>query len=162
MAFYDMTLGRESMSGHWCFLCKLSHTKYSDKLSKDGVMWILEDLEVLGKKLKDGKLKPKEGVKQPLWWDFLPVEHYMIPLLHVLIGISNDLLDQFWEWVNEEIESWDQQEYRTRRAVTKAEHKVINKIAARDEWDGTADGMKLKFLKGMVNRRKRSWRNWVH
>ena len=93
-----MALGRESMFGHWYFLCKLSHAKYSDNLHKDGVMWTLGDLGALG-----NKLKSEESVKPPQWWDFLPVEHYMIPLLYVLIEIGSDRFVQFQEWVSEEI-----------------------------------------------------------
>ena len=31
LAFYAMALGRESMSGAWCFLCKLCRSQYADK-----------------------------------------------------------------------------------------------------------------------------------
>ncbi len=35
------------------------------------------------------------GVKQEPWWPFLKFEHHIVPLLHCLIGIGNNLLNKF-------------------------------------------------------------------
>ena len=71
----------------------------------------------------------------------------------MLIGIGNDLLDSFRDWVNEEIESLDQKEVRTRKLLQQAEHKVIDLVAERDDWDDTPDGRNLQSLKRKMNYR---------
>jgi len=143
LAFYAMALGRESMSGHWCFLCKMCRTMF-DKLEHRDTMWTMEELLKIADEVNGGKAK--FGVKKRPWWPFIPLENYMIPLLHVLIGLGNDLLDSFLDWVNEELECLDQQEIMTKRAMLTAEHKILDTTAERDVWNGTLDGKRLKSL----------------
>ena len=114
--------------------------------------WTMEELVRVANLVNGGK--PQQGVKTQPWWPFIPLSHYMIPLLHVLIGIGNDLLESFRDWVNDEIESLDQQEVRTRRAVRTAEHKIIDYIGERDEWDKCNKGTKLSSLKSRIRYRK--------
>jgi hypothetical protein len=45
-------------------------------------MWTMEELCRLGDKAEKQKEEPKLGVKKKPWWPFIPVTHYMIPLLH--------------------------------------------------------------------------------
>ena len=45
------------------------------------------------------------GVKQEPWWPFLKFEHLMVPLLHCLIGIDNNLINRFCDVVNEYVEN---------------------------------------------------------
>ncbi len=47
----------------------------------------------LGGEAEKQKGEPKLGVKKKPWWPFIPVTHYMVPLLHCEIGIGNQLLD---------------------------------------------------------------------
>ena len=89
----------------------------------------------------------KDGLKKEPRWLFILLIHYVVPLLHVLIGIGNDLLNRFWDWVNNEVESIDHQEVHTRRAAQRAAHRIIDTITERDNWDDTPDGVLLKQLK---------------
>jgi hypothetical protein len=36
------------------------------------------------------------GIKQTPWWTFLKYENQMVPLLHCMISIGNNLLENFW------------------------------------------------------------------
>jgi len=155
LAFFAMALGRESMSGHWCFLCKMCRSLFS-KLDQHAEMWTMAELLKVADEVNGGKAK--FGVKKKAWWPFIPLENYMIPLLHVLIGLGNDLLDSFLDWVNEELECLDNQEILTKRAIRTAEHKIIDATAERDAWLGSAAGKKLKSLEGMVRYRKNKLR----
>ena len=60
-----MALGRESISGHWCYLCKLIRTMFSD-LEKVGEIWNMEELLRAG---VNGGV-PKMGVKTKQWSSF--------------------------------------------------------------------------------------------
>jgi hypothetical protein len=53
-------------------------------------------------------LKPKKGIhclgyKKKPWWPFIPLDHYMVHLLHCEIGIGNQLLDWLRAIINEHI-----------------------------------------------------------
>ncbi|EJK66743.1 hypothetical protein THAOC_12304, partial [Thalassiosira oceanica] len=155
LAFHAMALGREGMSGNWCLLCNLMKSQYENINHTDGVMLDILDMFKKGKAAREAK-KANEGFKYEPWWDFIPLHHYMVPLLHCLIGVGNDLLASFLDWVNEEIECWDQQEVRTRSLITTAEHKIVDEIALRDEYDESKNGKELKSKKGVMNRRKKA------
>ncbi|KAL7530713.1 LOW QUALITY PROTEIN: hypothetical protein ACHAWF_003482 [Thalassiosira exigua] len=76
----------------------------------------------------------------------------MIPLLHLLIGVGNNLLENLRDWFNRELESIYNQEYRT--CITTAEHLIIDQC---NDWDVTADGKNLKSLKNKV----RACKKWM-
>jgi hypothetical protein len=39
--------------------------------------------------------------------DAIPVSHYILPILHIIIGMGNSLVDAFLEWIEERIEVLD-------------------------------------------------------
>ena len=43
------------------------------------------------------------GVKCKPYWDFIPVRNYTIPLLHILIGVFNDVDDYLIDLVSSHI-----------------------------------------------------------
>jgi hypothetical protein len=106
LAFQAMVLGRESMSGQHCMLCKLSRKEFDEYKAKDknGIPWTTNNLVEIGTKVctpgEQGG-RPTSGVKKPPWWPFIKMEHVMVPLLHCLIGIGNNLLNRFFDIVNE-------------------------------------------------------------
>ena len=111
---------------------------------------MMEELVDLGQKIADTTMKLTMGIKDAPWWPFINLECFVVPLLHALIGIGNDLLDQFRDRVTEDLEDWDQQEYRTWQAIKTAKHAIIDDCAERDNWDALADGKKLKSLKQII------------
>ena len=66
--------------------------------------------------MKNGA-KMKEGVKAVAWWQFFPVCNYLVHLLHEMIGIGNDLFDNFKDLVNAEVECLYPKEIMTRLKV---------------------------------------------
>jgi len=153
LAFYAMALGRESMSGHWCFLCKLKKSMFAS--GDAGDHWTMEQLIDVANKVESSKnKKPQEGVKTKPWWPFIPLKHFMVPLLHVLIGIGNDLLTSFRDWVNDEVECLHQQEVRTRQAATTAEHKIIDYGAEFETYKMSPRGKRYDSIKNMIRYRK--------
>jgi len=73
----------------------------------------------------------------------------MTLLLYVLIGLDNDLLDSFLDWVNGELEYLDQQEIMTKRGMLKVNQsgadspfnasKMIQDFEAFVQYDGVAE-----------------------
>ena len=92
LAFYAMVLGKEGMSPHWCHLCKLSRKEFQD-MNAEGDKWTNEAMKATAEEVAtDGKWRL--GVKSKLWWPFIDIQNYVVPLLHTLIGIGNDILFQ--------------------------------------------------------------------
>jgi hypothetical protein len=73
--------------------------------------------------------KPTDGCKERAWWQMIPIDHFIVPLLHTLIGISNDIFDNFRDIVNQEIECLDRKEVETRRSVVKCKDKISEQVA---------------------------------
>ena len=118
LAFYGMVLGRESMMGGWCYLCQLSHKEFQN-LMFHGNAWALSTMMEVANEVAQTSFKKhsKLGVKEGPLWPFLPLHHYLPPLLHILIGIWNDCWDKFREWVSELVEyiSYEECDLRSRK-----------------------------------------------
>jgi hypothetical protein len=84
-------------------------------------------------------------VKQKPWWDFIPVTHYMIPLLHCIIGVGNQLLDMLRDIINEHLENMTCTKERIRASIPLLENIIAKTAANRDSWDASDHG---KLLKG--------------
>ncbi len=54
-------------------------------------------------------------------FDSVLVENYIVPVLHLLICIGNNLIESLLEWVSERIEKLTHQEVVHRNAVIYAE-----------------------------------------
>jgi hypothetical protein len=103
LAFQAMALGKESMAGWWCMLCKASKAQI---LNKESEIWTISDLVEAGEIAENSNDDPKLGQKKKPWWNFIPLTNYMSPLLHCEIGIGNMLLELFREAINEHIEHY--------------------------------------------------------
>jgi hypothetical protein len=101
LAFQAMALGKESMAGWWCMLCKASKSQSLDNNSK---MWMMDELVRSGTIAEGTNNKPQLGLKQRPWWPFIPLTNYVSPLLHCEIGLGNNIFDLFWDIINEHIE----------------------------------------------------------
>jgi hypothetical protein len=98
LTFQAMALGKESMAGWWCMLCKTSRAQYLDK---DIEKWTMDDLVSCGMNAESNNSEPKLGVKQRPWWPFIPRTNYVSPLLHCEIGIGNAIFEVLLDIINE-------------------------------------------------------------
>ncbi len=100
------------------------------------------------------------GVKQKPWWPFLKFEHLvMVPLLHCMIGVGNNLLNKFCDGVNKFIENKSIQQITIQRALTNYDLIVLETVKQRDDFDLSLEGKKLKSLQAKVASRKRKRKN---
>jgi hypothetical protein len=97
LKFFAQMLGRENMSGSWCMWCH-SHPSEWHSFGQNFPCWTIESLkshkdEVIHEKYKD----PKDicGVVSYPVWDFVELSHYILPELHIEIGLLNNALDIF-------------------------------------------------------------------
>lgn len=72
------------------------------------------------------------------------MEHVMVPLLHCLIRIGNNLLNRFCDIVNEYIEKLSPAEKKLIHALTNYDTIIAETIHLRDEFDKSPEGKKMK------------------
>ena len=151
LAFQAMSFGKESMSGHWCMQCtmQMQCTLTLNQMSAVK-MWTMEEYCRLGDEAEKQKGEPKLGVKKKPWWPFIPVTHYMVPLLHCEIGIGNQLLDTLRDIINEHLENMTRTEERMRKSIPLLNNIISETAKTRDAFDASDDGKLRKKLKRNV------------
>ena len=123
LKFYAQMLGRDNMSGSWCMWCRMAPSQWN---KEDGIPlqdeeeWTIETLKAQKVLLSEGRLKkPIEirGVVDFPLWDFIPVSHYIYPVLHGEIGLVNNALDAFYDILDDNIEVLTDEEKMSRNTT---------------------------------------------
>jgi hypothetical protein len=117
LAFLSTALGKENMSGHWCPWCKLAPAEWSVESHAPGEKWTIEKLILLREELEEAarnnvNLPPStvKGCTEKPLLDAVPIEDYVIPILHILIGMGNRLIASVFEWIKARVEKWSPQQ----------------------------------------------------
>ena len=156
LKFQAMVLGREGMSGQHCLVCKLKCHQFQNIDHDDGELWMFPDLVSTAKQIAASKSgKPINGVKKEPWWPFLNINHFMVPLLHVEIGIGNNLLDRFCHIINAFIEKLSTEEIKLIRALGTYKNIINKTVKDRKAFDLSPAGTQLESLKGKITSRRR-------
>lgn len=119
LAFINMLLGKEGMSGHWCYLCD-SHKKEFKKIDHEGgVPWTLKKMQEVRNAIEsnsvDDKPENRKGCKdKPLFSAFEPWE-IAIPILHVMMGLFNDAIKAMYIYVDRRHEGGIPAEEQTKK-----------------------------------------------
>jgi hypothetical protein len=82
--------------------------------------------------VRNGKLV--EGCKVKTWWQFIKVQNDLVPLLHKLIGISNNILNHVKDTVNEDIECLDLEAIAIWRKVGVCKQMTKVNVLKKDGW----------------------------
>jgi hypothetical protein len=147
LAFQAMALGKESMAGWWCMLCKAPRSQFLDQ---DSEMWTMEELVRCGTIAENNNDEPQLGVKQRPWWPFIPLTNHVSPILHCEIGIGNLHFELFRDIINEHIEIYAPGEQSIRLAIPTLKQIIASTSTQRDEWDNSPEGNSWKRLKRAV------------
>ena len=65
----------------------------------------------------------------------IPTENYLMPLLHTLIDIGNDVYGNFWDIVNSDVECLGRKEVVVCEKFVACEARIANDIEQRDTFD---------------------------
>ena len=52
----------------------------------------------------------KKGINQPLLFDAVPIENYILSLLHAEIGVGDKIIENYFLWVTEKMEKMSKEE----------------------------------------------------
>ena len=127
LKFLFMVVGRSGLSGHWCLYCKLKKSEWKLKHKEknsihcNAELWTIEDLLATSFVNQQAdvdenteELTFPSGVKEAPIWDFIPIKNIIPPVLHILLGIGNDLVNKLIEWLDTRIEQLSPEEYVAR------------------------------------------------
>ncbi len=137
LAFQAVALGKESMAGHWCMQCKVMRLQFT---GDDCELWTMDQLVSRGDEAITNN--PVLGVKYKPWWPFIPLQNYVVPLLHCKIGVGNQLLDRLRAIVQEHIEKYSPGEEAVVASIPILQRIVEDATKERDGWDCSVDGGK--------------------
>jgi hypothetical protein len=68
-----------------------------------------------------------DGQKESPIWDFILIQNVIVPLLHILLSLSNDVLSHFWDSFEERVEPLTPEEIQARNMALLAEIAVEEK-----------------------------------
>ena len=100
------------------------------------------------------KAKPQNGVKTTTWWPVIPMNHFIVPLLHCLIGVGDNILAKFRDTINEYVEYLSPVEVDTRLAVGVMELKIESIQESLAVWKLSTEEKLLVSQDGKIKRAK--------
>jgi hypothetical protein len=90
LAYFEILLGKEGADSAWCPWCKLSHRQWQEVLNGNnrqlGELWTIESIAATA---ADVTAYGILGVKMDPILDAIAVERYLVPSLHVSMGLGN-------------------------------------------------------------------------
>ena len=130
LKFLFMMMGRSGYEGSYCLYCHLKSKDWKrvheeeNKIHCGAEKWKVSDLVNAFLPRSDEvevSVEPKGQKESPLW-TFIPIENCIIPLLHILLGLGNNIIDHFWsKWFDERVETLTSEEITARHMALLAE-----------------------------------------
>ncbi len=108
LSFYADILGMPKSSSYWCPWCLLSRPEWQQSANNNGEKRTIEFLnEMYHKIVKDKakRLQPvdKKGVSTPIHYKGLTIDNLVQPLLHMEMGMVNQVWDDLEDWFDENV-----------------------------------------------------------
>ena len=105
--------------------------------------WIIETLKVMS---QSGKTNTDcLGVKKYSYWDFVEVDHFICPILHNQINLSNNLFHNLLDYGNEYIEKMSVGEDMARNSLLLNDSSIEEKVNLRNECIVSDEGKDLNI-----------------
>ena len=111
LKFLFTMMGRDGFSGNYCLYCRQKASEWKEKhvntcqINCKADDWTIVKLSEQSLLMQQGNAEAKgQGLKEPPLWNFLPFINILVPILHILLGLGNDVLAKFWDWVDERME----------------------------------------------------------
>ena len=116
LLWFHTALGKEGFQSWWCPYCQSFKNDWQGKNHETSPAWTLDLLREQARKIAAGEVKNKVarevlGVKTVPIFDAVDVDHYVIPVLHLTIGLVNDVLDHLVSECQAAAEVFTQQYY---------------------------------------------------
>jgi hypothetical protein len=158
LAWDCFCLGKEGAANSWCIYCKHGPPQWSVPNHDKGECWTMEDLEEMADSNKKGT--KRMGVKRRTYFPWIPVENYILPVLHLKIGLGNNVIDYFGFLVEWRLTKLSQQEKAWKDRVDDLNIKIPERRQIANDWQKGIDGKRRTQL--MALRRTRAPTNGVN
>jgi hypothetical protein len=114
LAFFVTTLGKVTSSGSWCSRCDLPRKLWEEADHASESMWTIQHLKNVLAGLLDGTVEDTptfwRGITQDPLFDSVDLINYILSLLHIKIGVGNQLLKMLLDWIDMKLENIGEEE----------------------------------------------------
>lgn len=101
----------------------------------------------------DTKGVARKGVKENPFYDAtIEVKDYITPILHLQIGLGNDIFCHLLDWIDRDVEKISSDEQLTRDTLAAMDDIIGAKVLERTDFDSSDAGQALKSTQGHVKR----------
>jgi hypothetical protein len=104
LAFFATALGKVNSSASWCIWCDLPRKLWEEGNHASGSMWTIQRLKNVLAGLLDGTVEDaptfRRGITQDPLFDSVDLTNYILSLLHIKIGVGNQLLKMLLNWID--------------------------------------------------------------
>jgi hypothetical protein len=116
----------------------LSKDQWSVKNHQQDELWTIDKIILRCEKVDQKELSEEPEslrgcTKVPLF-DSVPIENYIVPVLHILIGVGNSLVNAVFEFVDERIERLLEQLVVARNNINTDELNLDDAEADYNDW----------------------------
>jgi hypothetical protein len=144
-AWLVVILGMEDMSPHWCVHCKLQPKDWKVHGHQLGEPRTIQfNCDMAKSNVREGPLR--KGVKTTPYWDFIPISNYVVPILHNMIGIGNDILKYYESTVDAKFVPISKPEEKLRLEYAAQDSVIKETSDTVKEWDASEKGKQRTSL----------------
>mmetsp|Transcript_24585 Transcript_24585/g.38594 ORF Transcript_24585/g.38594 Transcript_24585/m.38594 type:complete len:992 (+) Transcript_24585:233-3208(+) len=152
LAWECFCLGKEGAANSWCIYCMLGPQQWSIPNHDRGQCWTMEDLNEMADSDKKGA--KRMGVKRRSYFPWIPLKNYILPILHLCIGLGNDVIDYFGFLVEWRLTKLSDEEKRWKNRVDELNVLIPNQRKVVNDWKAGNHGKRRTAL--MALRRTRA------
>lgn len=146
LKFLSMMLGKENFDTGHCFQCQLYIDQWQHKIHNRGECWTINKINEQARMSDKLTGIARKGVREEAYFD-VPVERYIWPILHILIGVGNAILDYLIDVIENEIQLIPLKELLMRRELGELEAKHKELQTVRDYFDSNHEDFGLTMIK---------------
>jgi hypothetical protein len=149
LKFYAQMAGREGMSSYWCMWCALHPSEWRSfrenpnaVAAEDRKLWTIELHTETLRRINSGELKEakeKKGVVGDAIWPFIEPCNFIFPHLHFEIGVVNMVLENFYSFIEEQVELISPEEKVTRNSIIISEVSIEQAKERVEQWHMESD-----------------------
>ena len=142
LLFFAMSLGKEGSASHWCAYCDLSSALCKSETSMEGTPWTLEKLKIHLERLESGELNKKKaderkGVLSKPLFDFVDIDRYVMPTLHLILGVVNYLYKKMVEEAQADCEGYSIEYLEAKREWERAKYDAAEAKTNKNTFEAT-------------------------
>ena len=147
LLFYSIVLGRVG-ANHWCFCCKLHPKEWKKNPFAETDRWTMKSFIEMAKLYSEGKYKTDPeylGQRRNPEWPFIELMEWACPFLHIKIGLGNDIMNNFMDWIDREVIKVSLAEIEARNSLVVTVGSIEAKTTERAMIEASINELKIEL-----------------